>query len=115
VFEAQDMQSTTRTDDMANGKLTAIAKIKAKPGMEDRVKQGLLDMLAPSRADKGNLNYNVFQSNDDPTLFFTHENWTGKDALDNHMQTPHFKKLDAESKETLAQPMEVYLLSAIGE
>lgn len=35
------------------------------------------------------------------------------EALDNHMQTPHFKKLDAQSKETLAQPMELNLLTHV--
>ena len=36
--------------------LTVIAKFQAKPGMEDKVKQGLLGMVAPSRQDTGVIN-----------------------------------------------------------
>ncbi len=48
-------------------------------------------MLAPSRQEEGCLRYDVFQSNDDPAVFYTHEEWTAKNALDQHTQTPHFK------------------------
>ena len=93
--------------------LTVIAKFQAKPGMENKVKEGLIGMVAPSRAESGNLNYDIFQDNNDPVIFFTYENWTGKDALDAHMQTPYFKALDAAGKETLAKPMEISLLTMI--
>ena len=91
--------------------LTVIAKFQAKPGMESRYKEELQGMLTPSRAETGCLNYDVFQSNDDPAIFFTYENWTGKDALDAHMQTPHFKALGEKSKELLAKPMDIDLLT----
>ncbi len=91
--------------------LTVIAKFQAKPGLESRYKEELQKMLAPSRAEAGCLNYDVFQSNDDPAIFFTHENWTGKDVLDAHMQTPHFKALGETSKEMLTQPIEIDLLT----
>ncbi|MGI4788323.1 MAG: putative quinol monooxygenase [Janthinobacterium lividum] len=93
--------------------LTVIAKFQAKPGMEDKVKEGLIGMLAPSRAESGCLNYDVFQSNDDPAILFTYENWTGKEALDAHMQTPNFKELAEASKEMLAKPMEIDLLTML--
>ena len=44
---------------------------------------------------------------------FTYENWTGKDALDTHMQTPYFKALGEISKELLAKPMEIDLLTQV--
>ena len=91
--------------------LTVIAKFQAKPGMESRYKEELQGMLAPSRAETGCLNYDVFQSNDDPAIFFTYENWTGKDVLDAHMQTPHFKALGEASKELLTKPIEIDLLT----
>jgi quinol monooxygenase YgiN len=91
--------------------LTVIAKFQTKPGLESQYKQELQGMLAPSRAETGCLNYDVFQSNDDPAIFFTYENWTGKDALDAHMETPHFKALSEKSKEILAKPMDIDLLT----
>ena len=100
---------------MANVPLTVIARFQAKPGMEEQFKQDLLAMVAPSRRDEGCIDYDVLQSSDDPSVFFTYENWTGKAALDNHMQTPHFKDLDRKSKATLAQPMQIDLLTEQSE
>lgn len=91
--------------------LTVIAKFQAKSGSEDKVKEALLAMPAPSRAEAGCLNYDIYQSNEDPTVLFTYENWTGKPALDEHMQTPHFKNLGEQLKPLLAAPMEINLLS----
>lgn len=91
--------------------LTVIAKFQAKPSAEQQAKAKLQGMLAPSRAETGCLNYDVFQSNDDQSILFTCENWTGKEALDAHMQTPHFKDLDAAFKELLAKPMDIDLLT----
>ena len=91
--------------------LTVIAKFQAKPGQEEAYKEELREMLAPSRAEAGCLNYDVFQSNDDPAIFFTYENWTGKDVPDAHMQTPHFKALGEASKEMLVKPIEIDLLT----
>ena len=91
--------------------LTVIAKFEAKPGMEDQYKEELHGMVAPSRAETGCINYDVLQSNDNPAVFFTYENWTGKDALDAHMQTPYFKALGEKSKELLAKPMDIDLLT----
>ena len=95
--------------------LTVIAKFQANPGSEDQVKQALLAMTSPSRAESGCLNYDIYQSNDDPAVLFTYENWTGKPALDEHMQTPHFKNLGQHLKPLLAAPMEIDLLSMSSE
>lgn len=89
--------------------LTVIAKFQARPGSEDRVKIALLGMAAPSRAESDCLNYDVFQSNDDPAMFSIYENWTGKPALDAPMQTPHFKNLGEQVTPLLAAPMEISL------
>ena len=91
--------------------LTVIAKFQAKSGSENEVKQALLGMTAPSRAEAGCLNYDIYQSDEDPAILFTYENWTGKPALDEHMQTPHFKNLGELLKPLLAAPMEIDLLT----
>ena len=93
--------------------LTVIAKFEAKPGSESKYKEELQKMVAPSRSETGCINYDVLQSNDNPAVMFTYENWTGKDALDAHMQTPYFKALGEISKDLLAKPMEIDLLTQV--
>lgn len=91
--------------------LTVIAKFKARPGSEKEVKRALLGMTAPSRAEAGCFNYDIYQSTEDPSVLFTYENWVGKPALDEHMRTPHFKNLGDTLQPLLAAPMEIDLLS----
>ena len=91
--------------------LTVIAKFQAKSGSEEQVRHALFGMTAPSRAEAGCLNYDIYQSNEDPTVLFTYENWTGKSALDEHMETMHFKNFGETLKLLLAVPMEIDLLT----
>ena len=96
---------------MASEVLTVIARFEAKPGKEEQLRQDLVAMIAPSRQDEGCLTYDILQSREDPKILFTYENWTGKPALDKHMQTPHFQALGEKNKQTLAKPMDVQLLT----
>ena len=91
--------------------LTVIAKFQAKSGSEEQVRHTLLGMTAPFRAEAGCLNYDIYQSNEDPTVLFTYENWTGESVLDEHMETMHFKNLGETLKPHLAVPMEIDLLT----
>ncbi len=66
---------------MASNPVTVIVCIKAKPGMEARVKQELLNLLGPTRSEKGCINYDMNQAADDDLLFLFHENWTSEGDL----------------------------------
>src|SRR2546428_10933244 len=49
--------------------ITVIARLKAKPGLEDSVRQELFKLLAPTRSEKGCINYDMHQSCDDASFF----------------------------------------------
>jgi quinol monooxygenase YgiN len=49
----------------------------------------------------------------DPSLFVFIEHWKSKQALDEHMETAHFKTLEAALKEKLGQPMIVHVLRPV--
>jgi len=61
---------------MAEGKVTVIARIKAKTGEVQRVKEELLKLLAPTRAENGCINFDMHQGAADHSQFLFHENWT---------------------------------------
>ncbi len=71
--------------------ITVIARIKAKPGLEDSVRQELFKLLAPTRSEKGCINYDMHQSCDDASLFLFHENWSSDEDLRAHLPAPHIK------------------------
>ena len=92
---------------MAEKKITVLAKIKARAGMEEKVKQELLSMVGPTRKEAGCVNYDLHQSPENKGLFMFYENWRSKKDLDDHLATPHFKAFMAKAGEILAEPGEV--------
>jgi quinol monooxygenase YgiN len=38
---------------MADGKVTVIARIKAKPGLEETVKKEVMNLVSPTRSEAG--------------------------------------------------------------
>ncbi len=98
---------------MTNQQVTVTARIKLKPGMEEKFKQEYLPILTQSRLEDGCLNYDLHQSNEDPSLFLLHENWVSKEILDKHLQMPYIQALGQKAEEFLTEPPEVKLWKQI--
>ena len=94
--------------------ITVVARIKAKPGLEDTVRQELLKLLGPTRSEKGCINYDMHQSFDDASLFLFHENWSSDEDLQAHLASPHIKSWFEKSKTLLAEPVEVTRCKRVG-
>jgi quinol monooxygenase YgiN len=67
-----------------------IAQYRARGGEAERVAEALAAMVAPTRAEPGNLDYQVFRDPKDPLLFVLFERYADADAFDRHRATPHF-------------------------
>ena len=100
---------------MAEKKVTVVAKIKAKPGMEDKVRETLLNLVGPTRKEAGCINYDLHVSIDDKSLFMFYENWTSKKDLDEHLAMPYLQDFIGKSDDLLAEPLEVVLWEMISE
>ncbi|MRR57042.1 MAG: antibiotic biosynthesis monooxygenase [Deltaproteobacteria bacterium] len=92
---------------MSKKQVTIIAKIKAKDGMREQLKEVLLSLIEPTRAEEGCITYSLHQDCDDPSVFMFYENWASKEALDIHLQTPHLQGLVARADELFAAPLEI--------
>lgn len=99
---------------MAEPRVTVFALIKAKPGKEDAVRQGLTALLAPTRVEDGCLNYDLHESLTDPGTFRFHENWTSRATLDAHLQSAHIRRFIEQVETLLAEPVEIALCKRIG-
>lgn len=93
--------------------LTIVAHIKAEPGLEERMQQDLLSLLAPTRAESGCITFDLLVDTTDPTVFVLYENWKDQAALDAHFQQPYVKQVLKAYEETLAEPIEVLSLRKI--
>jgi len=92
---------------MANTRITVIARIKAKAGMEKQVKQELLKLLSPTRSEVGCINYDMHQKLDDASLFLFHENWESEDDLQRHLSAAHIANWIKQAEVLLAEPIEI--------
>ena len=88
---------------MAKTPFNFIARFRAKPGREADLRAILEAMVGPTRAEAGCANYDLHQFQDDPTRFALYEGWQSKDALDEHMKTPHFAKMLADLDDVVAE------------
>jgi quinol monooxygenase YgiN len=98
---------------MENKKITLIALIKAKEGMEDTVKQELLSLVKPTRTEPGCISYDLHQAIDDKSLFVFYENWKSMKDLEKHREIPHLKAFRQKADSLLAKAIEVTLLERI--
>lgn len=71
--------------------LTAVTFIRGKSGSEDEVKRELLSLTAPTRAEPGNLRYDLYQSVDRPGQFMRLEVWRSAEALELHKGSPYLR------------------------
>ena len=98
---------------MADKKVTVVARIKAKKGMEEKVKRELMALLSPTRSEKGCINYDLHQSVEDKSLFMFYENWASKRDLNEHMEMPYMKSHLEKAGEILAEPGDITLWEKI--
>ena len=71
--------------------LTAVTFVQGQPGKDDEVKRELLSLTAPTRAERGAIAYDLYQSVDQPGRFMRLEVWRDAQALEDHKATPHLK------------------------
>ena len=74
---------------MNNNQLTIVARILAKDEKRDLVKSELLKLIPITRAEKGCINYDLHQDNENPNLFLFHENWESRELWQRHMSNAH--------------------------
>ncbi len=67
-----------------------IAQYKARAGEEDRVGAALRNMRDPSRAEPGNLDYQVLHDPRQRGVFVLYERYADEAAFVAHQATPHF-------------------------
>lgn len=91
-----------------------VARIKVKPGMEKEALEALRGLVAATRQEEGCICYILHRSTDDPSQFVFYENWAGKEALQRHMESPHFLAWRARAADLLEGPSEVTLWEKVG-
>ena len=84
-------------------KLTIVANIKANEDQIDLVKAELLKLIDTTRAEKGCINYDLHQDNENPSHFLFYENWESRDRWQAHMDNQHLKDFLSATEGALAE------------
>ncbi len=98
---------------MNDEKIVLIARLKVKADKVEEAKAAALAIVADSRGEAGNINYDIHQSIEDETQFFWHETWANKSALDEHFETPFFKEFFGIVEQIAADPPQIYVTKKI--
>jgi quinol monooxygenase YgiN len=64
----------------------------ARDGEERAVADALGKLIEPSRAEPGNLEYQIHRDPSDSRLFFLYEQYVDEEAYQAHQQSAHFKQ-----------------------
>jgi quinol monooxygenase YgiN len=70
-----------------------VARWIARPGQEEAVREAVRQLVTPSRAEPGNLMYEVNEDPEDPRVFVFYEQYADEDAYAAHGSSEHFRRL----------------------
>ncbi|MDF0732080.1 putative quinol monooxygenase [Pseudomonas entomophila] len=89
--------------------ISIFATISPRPEHRDAVEQALREMVRHSRAEPGNLRYDLFLREGDVLAFDLFELYVDAGAVEAHRQSAHYQAYRAATAEWLAAPTQVHL------
>jgi quinol monooxygenase YgiN len=72
--------------------LHTFVRFDAKPGQLNLLRQELLSLLNPTRAEPGCLDIHLFEEKGPSGTFVIHSRWQDEAAFDAHAQFPYMKR-----------------------
>ncbi|WP_250499313.1 putative quinol monooxygenase [Caballeronia sp. GAWG1-5s-s] len=92
--------------------VAVVAIFIAKPGREEELRQVLEANVAPTRQERGALQYDLHRDIKEPRRFIFVERWESEAALADHGQTAHIQAFRAKAPE-LCEHGEVHVASKL--
>lgn len=93
--------------------LHVVATIPVKAEHVEAMRGPLTQLAEATRQESGCLTYDLYESAAAPGVFVTVERWTGQDALDAHMKSPHVAAAFAAAGNALAGEVAIHPLSPV--
>lgn len=69
-----------------------VARVIALPDKIEQLKAVLIELIEPTRAEVGCIQYDLLQNTSDPTDFTFVEEWSSTAALEAHLTSQHLQK-----------------------
>lgn len=97
------------------GKVTVIAYHRAKPGKERALREALLKVCAPTRAEKAASITICMSRPTTPACSYSTRTGHPKADLDAHLASPHIDAFRAVASDLLAEPPDITLWTEVGD
>ncbi len=81
------------------------ASIRINPAKNEEFLQEVEGLLAASRAEEGNVSYDLFQEAGKEHSYLMVEVWKSPEAVDLHNKSSHFQAFVSKARELLAEPL----------
>lgn len=100
---------------MTDEKIVLIARLKVKKAAVEAAKLAALEIVAPSRAETGCLNYDFHQQLDDTSIFIWHETWASMAAIEAHGASAHFREFSRKIEDLVEEPLQLTFTKMVSE
>jgi quinol monooxygenase YgiN len=87
--------------------ITVIAYMTAKASHGDQLREALLELVARTRKEKGCINYDLHQSQENAAQFVMYENWDTAADLDAHAKAAALQTFVKTAGPLLERPAEI--------
>ena len=91
-----------------------IVRFEPQPGKESAIREEVLRVNAPSRAEPGCLRIDVYESLRKPFVFAIHSEWVDEASFELHATLPHTVQFLEAAETLLTHPVEGLRLRQIG-
>lgn len=92
--------------------ILVVANVYLKEGRQEKFLVNAKECIAKTLQEEGNISYNLNKSIDDDCKFTFVEQWESNEALELHMQTPHFGAFGDSVKDILSKELEINVFHA---
>lgn len=94
-------------------RVTVVARIKAREGMEEQLREETEALVQPTRSEEGCLNYDLHQGTEDPSVLVFYENWRSQQDLDEHLEQPYLKEWLEKTEDLAEGEVEIMVLQMV--
>jgi quinol monooxygenase YgiN len=94
--------------------LFIVVGLEAKEGKEDELRRDLGALVAPSREEEGNLDYDLYEDIGEPGKFVFVEHWSSEELRNkHHTQGPHIQRFHANGVANVERTVFAHLLRKV--
>jgi quinol monooxygenase YgiN len=94
--------------------LFIFAHLEPRPEKELQLRDELMRVLEPTRAEPGCVRIHVFESIRGPATWFIHSEWIDEPAFDAHAKMPHTERFVAAVEELVTHPLQALRTRQVG-